>query len=259
MESPVLPILAIDLRPERIQEAAAAILHRGPDQQGVFESDLVSLAATRLKIIDLAAGDQPIRLPTAIPSSSSTARFTTTRSYAANWSSAAIAFAPTRDTEVVLAAFLEWDTECFARLRGMFAVALWTESSRRLVLARDRMGIKPLFVARRGRDLYFGSELKAIFVHPEIERHLNLAALDCYLSLNYVPRRYTLVEGIEKLRPGHWLEWRAGRRARRLTGSCRAESTRDWTLDCRHAGARFAAASNRCASICSPMFRWESG
>ena len=114
------------------------------------------------------------------------------------------------DTETVLEAFLEWDTDCFSRLRGMFAIALWTESRQRLVLARDRMGIKPLYIARHGEDLYFGSELKTIFVHPEIERRLSLDGLDCYLSLNYVPAPWTLVEGIEKLRPGHWLEWQAG-------------------------------------------------
>jgi asparagine synthase (glutamine-hydrolysing) len=73
------------------------------------------------------------------------------------------------------------------------------------------MGIKPVYIARRGSELYFGSELKSIFVHPEIERELSLDGLDCYLSLNYVPDPWTLVEGIEKLEAGHWLEWRAGR------------------------------------------------
>ncbi len=72
------------------------------------------------------------------------------------------------------------------------------------------MGIKPLYIARRGEDLYFGSELKTILVHPEIERWLSLDGLDCYLSLNYVPAPWTLVEGIEKLLPGQWMEWRRG-------------------------------------------------
>ena len=93
----------------------------------------------------------------------------------------------------------------------MFAVALWTSSTRRLVLARDRMGIKPLYIARRGEDLFFGSELKAILVHPEIERNLSLEGLDCYLSLNYVPAPWTLVDGIEKVLPGTWVEWRDGK------------------------------------------------
>ena len=69
----------------------------------------------------------------------------------------------------------------------MFSIALWTESSRRLVLARDRLGIKPLYIAHLDQDLLFGSELKALFIHPEIPRRLSLAGLDCYLSLNYVP------------------------------------------------------------------------
>ena len=110
----------------------------------------------------------------------------------------------------MLHAFLEWDTECFARLRGMFAVALWSERERRLVLARDRMGIKPLYIYQAGGDLYFGSELKAILEHPEVPRHLDLTALDTYLSLNYVAGERTLIEGIRKLPPGHLLEWRQG-------------------------------------------------
>ena len=81
----------------------------------------------------------------------------------------------------------------------MFAVAIWCNSQQRLVLARDRMGIKPLYIAERGDDLFFASELKGILVHPEIERRLSLEGLDCYLSMNYVPCPWTLVEGIEKL------------------------------------------------------------
>ena len=115
------------------------------------------------------------------------------------------------DTETVLHAFLEWDTDCFRRLRGMFALAIWKQSENRLVLARDRVGIKPLYIHRRGINLYFGSELKALFAHPEIERRIDPLGLHYYSSLNYVPSPHTLVDGIQKLPPGHWLEWRAGR------------------------------------------------
>lgn len=115
------------------------------------------------------------------------------------------------DTETVLHAFLEWDTDCFQRLRGMFALALWCESENRLVLARDRMGIKPLYLHRRGINLYFGSELKALFAHPEIERKIDPLGLHYFTSLNYVPCPHTLVDGIEKLPPGHFLEWCEGR------------------------------------------------
>lgn len=93
----------------------------------------------------------------------------------------------------------------------MFGVALWTESRKRLVLARDRMGIKPLYLFRRGPDVYFGSELKAILGHPEIPRVFSKAGLNAYLSLNYIPAPYSMIDGITKLTPGHWLEWVDGR------------------------------------------------
>jgi len=196
--------------PGRIEDAVASIVHRGPNQQGVFESEAVSLGAARLKIIDIEGGDQPI-----VSSDGDTVIVFNGEIYnhlelRRELEQRGHRFRSRSDTETVLNAFLEWDTECFSRLRGMFAVALWRESERRLVLARDRMGIKPLYIARRGDDLYFGSELKAILVHPEIERWLSLDGLDCYLSLNYVPAPWTLVEGIEKLLPGQWMEWQRG-------------------------------------------------
>ncbi len=194
----------------RIREASAAILHRGPDQQGFFESGAVSLAATRLKIIDLEGGDQPITSRDGDTVIAFNGEIYNHAELRAELEERGHRFRSHCDTEVILEAFLEWDTAAFARLRGMFAVALWSESRGRLVLARDRMGIKPLYTARRGRDLYFASELKALFVHPELDRNLNLAALDCYLAVNYVPGPFTMVEGMEKLRPGCWLEWRDG-------------------------------------------------
>jgi asparagine synthase (glutamine-hydrolysing) len=194
----------------RIRSAAATLIHRGPDQQGVYQSNFCSLAATRLKIIDLDSGDQPILSQdrnTVIVFNGEIYNHLELR---AELEGRGHRFRSHCDTETVLHAFLEWDTECFARLRGMFAIALWTESSRRLVLARDRIGIKPLYIARLGQDLLFGSELKSILINPEIPRELSLAGLDCYLSLNYVPGPWTLVAGIEKLSPGHWLEWNDG-------------------------------------------------
>ena len=197
--------------PERVADAAATLLHRGPDQQGVFRSNICSMGATRLKIIDLSGGDQPITTDdgdTTIVFNGEAYNYQEVR---AELEARGHRFHSRTDTETVLHAFLEWDVACFSRLRGMFAVTLWTESTKRLVLARDRMGIKPLYTARMGEDIFFGSELKAILVHPEIDRRLSLNGLDCYLSLNYVPYPWTLVEGIEKLAPGHWLEWKDGK------------------------------------------------
>ena len=197
--------------PRRIQEATATLIHRGPDQQGVFQSSLFSMGAARLKIIDLDSGNQPILSEDGDFGIAFNGEIYNYVEIRTELEKLGHRFGSHSDTETVLRAFMQWDKECLAKLRGMFAVALWKKSARRLVLARDRMGIKPLYITRQGEDLFFGSELKAIFIHPEIERRLSLAGLDCYLSLNYVPCPWTLVEGIEKLPPGHWLEWNDGK------------------------------------------------
>jgi asparagine synthase (glutamine-hydrolysing) len=176
----------------------------------VHAAAIFSCGATRLKIIDLEGGDQPILTADGDVGIVFNGEIYNHLEIRAELESLGHKFESHSDTETVLRAFVQWDKECFGRLRGMFAVAVWKESERRLVLARDRMGIKPLYIARRGEELFFGSELKAIFVHPEIERRISLQGLDCYLSLNYVPCPWTLVEGIEKLPAGMWLEWRDG-------------------------------------------------
>ncbi|MBV9277762.1 MAG: asparagine synthase (glutamine-hydrolyzing), partial [Candidatus Eremiobacteraeota bacterium] len=197
---------------DRIQRATRALVHRGPDQQGVYETDRVSLGAVRLKIIDLEHGNQPIIERTAsgevvIVYNGEIYNHAELRS---ELESLGHRFNSRCDTEVILRAFLQWDLEAFAHLHGMFAVALWDEQRRRLLLARDRIGIKPLYFSRRGCDIYFASELKGILVHPEIDREIDLDGLNYYLSLNYVPTPHTLITSIEKLRPGCWLEWRDG-------------------------------------------------
>ena len=187
-----------------------ALHHRGPDQSGIWESDKVSLGAVRLKIIDLHGGDQPMTSAdgnTVIVFNGEVYNHAELRR---ELEQRGHRFSSRCDTEVVLKAFLEWDTDCFKRLRGMFAIGLWQEEQQRLVLVRDRVGIKPLYFYQRGLDLYFGSEMKAIFEHPEIDRRIDLEGLSYYLSLNYVPTPYTLVEGFTKLRPGYWMEWRPG-------------------------------------------------
>lgn len=217
--------------PERITTAVTTLLHRGPDQQGVFRSNICSMGATRLKIIDLAGGNQPIKTDdgdTVVVFNGEVYNYQELR---AELEERGHRFHSRTDTETVLHAFLEWDVACFSRLRGMFAVALWSESAKRLVLARDRMGIKPLYIARQGEDLFFGSELKAILVHPEIDRRLSLEGLDCYLSLNYVPYPWTLVEGIEKLEPGHWLDWRDGQVSSEAYWSLPFGPSRNVTID----------------------------
>ncbi len=185
--------------------------HRGPDQQGIYEGSEATLCAVRLKIIDLGGGDQPIVSDDGDTAIAFNGEIYNHREIRRELESRGHSFHSQCDTETVLHAFLEWDTACFQRFRGMFGVALWSESQKRLVLARDRMGIKPLYYYRSGDDVYFGSELKAILEHPDVPRQLNLDALDSFLAVNYVPGHRTLIEGIEKVRPGHLLEWRHGK------------------------------------------------
>lgn len=213
----------------RMEDVIATLAHRGPDRQGVFESPAISLGAARLKIIDLAGGDQPMASPDGDTVIAFNGEIYNHLELRRELEACGHRFHSSSDTETVLHAFLAWDTDCFARLRGMFGVALWTESRQRLVLARDRMGIKPLYVAHRGDDLYFGSEIKTLFAHPEIGRSLSLGGLDSYLSLNYTAGAATLVEGIEKLPQGHWLEWRAGRTRRAPYWQLPFGQERNWT------------------------------
>lgn len=194
----------------RIRAATDSLIHRGPDQQGTYESDCVSLGAVRLKIIDLQAGDQPMVSEDGNTVLVFNGEIYNHRELRAELESRGEKFKTSSDTEVVLRAFLRWDKDCFARLRGMFAIAVWSQDARRLVLARDRLGIKPLYFHLSGGEIYFGSELKTIFAHPEFKRELDFTGLQYYLSLNYVPCPHTLVRGIEKLAPGHVLEWQDG-------------------------------------------------
>ena len=193
-----------------IRRATYALTHRGPDQQGVYESESVSLGAVRLRIIDLEGGDQPVKSDDGDTIVVFNGEIYNNAELREELRGRGHVFRSLCDTETVLRAFLEWDTDCFSRLRGMFALAIWTESGNRLVLARDRIGIKPLYIYRKGLNLYFGSELKALFAHDEVERLIDPAGLHYFTALNYIPSPHTLVQGIEKLPPGHWLEWRKG-------------------------------------------------
>lgn len=193
-----------------LSSALKSIGHRGPDSFGAFESSQMLLGATRLRILDLEAGDQPLRSPDHDVVLVFNGEIFNHRELRSELERDGFRFNTECDSEVVLNAFLRWGSSCFARFRGMFAIALWIESQRRLVLARDRMGIKPLYYCSLDGELFFGSELKCLFAHPDVNRRIDLEGLDYFLSLNYVPAPLTLVEGILKLMPGHMLEWQYG-------------------------------------------------
>jgi asparagine synthase (glutamine-hydrolysing) len=193
-----------------LERSLASIAHRGPDQQGVFHSGSLSMGARRLRVIDIECGDQPFSSFDGDLTLVFNGEIFNHCELRAELESAGYTFRSHCDTEVVLHAFRHWGNAAFKRLRGMFAAALWIRSERRLVLARDRMGIKPLYYCQQDGEIYFGSEMKCILAHPVIDRRLCLDGLNCYLSLNYVPGPFTMIEGIFKLMPGHLLEWRSG-------------------------------------------------
>jgi asparagine synthase (glutamine-hydrolysing) len=196
-----------------IRRMTASLTHRGPDQQGCFQDSEIALGAVRLQVIDLDGGKQPFRVDDCVIVYNG--EIYNHKELRQDLEKLGHRFRSHCDTEVALHAFIEWDTDCFSKFRGMFAMAIWNTRNNRLVLGRDRVGIKPLYIRTVGRDIVFGSELKALFAHPRVTRTLDLNALQDYLSLNYVPGPRTLVEGIEKLPAGCLLEWQAGTASRR--------------------------------------------
>jgi asparagine synthase (glutamine-hydrolysing) len=198
------------LPPNVLDAGLRNLVHRGPDRQEGFETTRIALGATRLRIVDIEHGDQPMHSDDRNCTIVFNGEIYNHHALRSELERSGRRFRTDCDTEVVLNAYLEWGNECFLRLRGMFAVALWSESEQRLVLARDRMGIKPLYYHLHDREIFFGSEMKSILAHPDVPRKLDLKGLNCFLSLNYVPGPLTLIEGITKLMPGHLLEWRRG-------------------------------------------------
>ncbi|HVH88095.1 MAG TPA: asparagine synthase (glutamine-hydrolyzing), partial [Terriglobales bacterium] len=187
-----------------------SLVHRGPDHQGRFVSSQISLGATRLRILDLKGGDQPLTSPDKDVVVVFNGEIFNHQEIRATLEAEGFRFRTQCDTEVVLRAFQHWGSVCFSRFRGMFAIAVWVQSEQRLILARDRMGIKPLYYCLHDGEIFFGSELKCILAHPAVPRKICLPSLNCYLSLNYIPGPYTLVEGIAKLMPGYVLDWHNG-------------------------------------------------
>jgi len=155
-----------------VHAALKSIEHRGPDQRGHFSDDLMTLGATRLRILDLHGGDQPLFSPDRDVVLVFNGEIFNHHELRAELISAGFTFQTHCDTEVVLNAFLRWGTASFSRLRGMFGIAIWKQAEGRLILARDHIGIKPLYYCLQGGEIYFGSELKTILAHPEVRRNI---------------------------------------------------------------------------------------
>jgi asparagine synthase (glutamine-hydrolysing) len=180
----------------------AVIRHRGPDDEGVLLDGEVGLGARRLSIIDLAGGRQPIANEDGTVVLACNGEIYNYRELTDRLRRRGHRFSTAVDTEVILHLYEEHGQDCVHHLRGMFAFALWDAGRRRLFLARDRLGIKPLYYALAGERLIFGSEIKAILRHPAVSARVDLEALSNFLSLKYVPAPQTLFDGILALPPG---------------------------------------------------------
>src|SRR6266852_3482622 len=181
------------------------IAHRGPDDYGHFEGRGIGLGMRRLSIIDVAGGHQPIANEDETVWLVLNGEIYNFQSLRAQLENRGHQFRTRTDTEVIVHLYEDFGLEFVKQLRGMFALALWDSKRERLVLARDRIGEKPLYVRREPGRLWFASELKAIVQDDVVPRRLNSAALREYLALGYVPAPLTMLEGIEKVLPGHLL------------------------------------------------------
>ena len=181
------------------------MLHRGPDDEGLFLDGNVGLGHRRLSIIDLSGGHQPMANAEGTLWVTYNGEIYNFRELRALLESRGYAFRTKSDTEVILHAYAEFGERCVEHFRGMFTFGLWDRPRRRLFLARDRLGIKPLYYTFANGAFLFASEIKAILQWPGIAREVDRAALSDYLRYRYVPGPRTMFRGISKLQPGHRL------------------------------------------------------
>jgi asparagine synthase (glutamine-hydrolysing) len=202
-------------RSDRIEEAAVrrmcnAIVHRGPDDEGILARQNTGLGMRRLSIIDLSGGHQPIFNEDGTAWIVFNGEIYNFPELRPDLQAKGHRFSTHTDTETIVHLYEEMGSDCVQKLRGMFAFALWDEKRQKLLIARDRLGKKPLHYALRRGRLYFASEIKSILaVAPELAE-VNRAALLQYMYLGYVPDPATAFRGIHKLPPGHLLEFERG-------------------------------------------------
>jgi asparagine synthase (glutamine-hydrolysing) len=190
----------------RLWAMIQSVRHRGPDDQEIWTDGLAGLVQARLAIIDLsAAANQPIASQDGSVWLTFNGEIYNFAAIRADLEKLGYAFRSRGDAEVIANGWHAWGPRVFERMRGMFALALWDTRSRRLILARDRLGKKPLYYAPTRQGFLFGSEIKALLTWPGLPRSPNLSAIDQYLSLQYVPSPETAFAGIRRLPAAHYL------------------------------------------------------
>ena len=188
-----------------LERMVAALRHRGPDAAGYHIDGRVALGAARLRVIDLETGDQPIANEDASVHVVQNGEIYNFRVLQRDLTARGHRFATRSDTEAIVHAWEEYGEHCVDHLNGMFAFALWDSNREQLLLARDRMGEKPLYYTATGGWIVFASELHSVLAHPAVSRELDLHAVSRYLAYDFVPAPYSMIRGVAKLPPGHAL------------------------------------------------------
>jgi asparagine synthase (glutamine-hydrolysing) len=197
--------------PDVLSSMGQIMIHRGPNDHGYYYGDGIAVGMRRLSIIDVEGGHQPIANEDGTIWVICNGEIYNFKELRAELEERGHVFQCDSDTEVIVHLYEEQGLDLFKRLRGMFAIALWDAARSRLILARDRLGKKPLYVCREPHRILFASEIKSILEVCQIPRTLNPEALREYLALGYVPAPWTLFERIEKLLPGHYMVVEKGR------------------------------------------------
>src|SRR5438874_2343597 len=190
---------------EEIQSMCDAMVHRGPDDAGYYVRDGIALGMRRLSIIDLSTGNQPVHNEDRsvwVVFNGEIYNFKTLR---ASLERQGHTFYTGTDTEVIVHLYEQYGERCVDKMRGMFAFAVWDSRRKTMLLARDRIGVKPLFYTVAGGRLAFGSELKVLLQLPEVERRLNWESVNHLFTTMCTPSSESIVDGVHKLKPGHIL------------------------------------------------------
>lgn len=179
--------------------------HRGPDGDGIYSDANMAMGMRRLAIIDVDGGQQPILNEDGTIAVVCNGEIYNFRALREQLLELGHQFSTKSDSEVIVHLYEEYGADCVKHLSGMFAIAIWDKPAQRLLIARDRLGIKPLYLSIKGDQIIFASEMKSILEYPGLERKINRAAVEEYLALGYVPAPLTILEGIEKMLPGTML------------------------------------------------------
>ena len=203
---------SISREPVFIERMTQALLHRGPDAHATSRTAGCDLGHTRLSIIDLSSGDQPMRSADGRQWIVFNGEIYNYRDLRKELAELGYTFFTRSDTEVALAAFAEWGARCLDRFRGMYAFVIWDLQSQTLFAARDPFGEKPLYYAvTDDKTLLFASEIKAIEATGLVHRALDLESIDAYLALGYVPPDRSIWNAVLPLPPGHYMRWHSGK------------------------------------------------